>query len=51
VHVNQAEVEHFKILENLFALLQHASDDSTTPAAAQQNEFNAIQLPNGRLGK
>jgi hypothetical protein len=51
LQVKQAEVQRFKTLENLFAHLQRASDQSTLPAAAQQSKLNATQLPGSRLGK
>jgi hypothetical protein len=51
LQVKQAEVERFKTLENLFAHLQRASDESTLPAAVQQSKLNAAQLTGSRLGK
>ncbi len=51
LQVKQAEVERFKSLENLFAHLQRASDDSVSPSAAQQSQLNAARLPEIRLGK
>ncbi len=51
LQVKQAEVERFRTLENLFAHLQRAADDSTLPAAAQQNKLTATQLLGSRLGK
>jgi hypothetical protein len=51
LQVKQAEVERFKTLENLFAHLQRASDQSTLPATAQQSKLNAPELPGSRLGK
>ena len=51
LQVKQAEVERFKSLENLFAHLQRASDDSVLPSAAQQSQLKASQLPHSKLGK
>jgi hypothetical protein len=51
LQVKQAEVERFKTLDNLFAHLQRASDNSTLPAAAQESRLNATQLAGSRLGK
>jgi hypothetical protein len=51
LQVKQAEVERFKTLENLFAHLQRAADDSTLAAAAQQSKLNTPQLPSSRLGR
>jgi hypothetical protein len=51
LQIKQAEVERFQTLENLFAYLQRAAEESTLPAAAQQGKLNAPQLPGSQVNK